>query len=143
MYLADLDRNYEKTFVKQVSKITNIPISNLDCELGEYVEISTEGYPHQHILSFELEEFPNCCGIGVLQGIDIQHKYKNKGLEKVIYDFALKQAKECRYGMVILANNVKADNIKALRGSGWTKLKPFTNPKTKNRLVAAYKTIGR
>ena len=98
---------------------------------GDYV-LRLAGEP---IASFRLYPMINCCGICVSTAASVIPSFRGKGLGTLLNSIRIDIARCDGYGL-LLCTDIAQNEVqrKILKRNGWSDIKSFINPRTKNHI---------
>ena len=86
--------------------------------------------------SCSVDDYPGCCGIGVLTGVKIFQGNLNKGYGTLLVEKAIEVAKEKEFSLLVATTNQHTPNMQhILKKKGFVELDiTFKNKKTNNTI---------
>lgn len=94
------------------------------------------------LATIKISSFPGCCGIMIINQLNVGSYYRNKGLGKFMVDFAINKCKTThKCGIILATDKVKNEfGIKIMQHIGFKELKEFDNPNSDNTVTIQYIT---
>lgn len=82
-----------------------------------------------------IKQYPGCCGIAILTGVNIYNAFRNLGFGSLLVDYAIEEAKKYDYTILEATTNHESPSMEhLLLKKGFVIVNEFKNKKTNNHI---------